>query len=266
MQVVTFGGDDAAALALIRSGNIESYFSDSPDLSTALPIAYALCNLADNSTAKVGETTSYELKECTQIGSYYYTDWNQWKAAFIAIKDSCDNKFLATNSTNIAKSNEISVPPGTNANLGPLLTFAGANTSFDFDFYLKYLGKACSYPLVFNDNEFAATDMISIGDVDQCQVDNFEIGVSGFQNDCYIFAIGIILGDNSRANDERLEVFYNDSKLKEVPYTSIPHCVGAESFMGIVSSIPITKIKFTEGYDGDDIYIKDFSFGVGYRQ
>ena len=48
MEVVTFGGDDADALALIRSGDITSYFTDSPDLTTAFPIGYVLNNLADD--------------------------------------------------------------------------------------------------------------------------------------------------------------------------------------------------------------------------
>ncbi|HEQ98251.1 MAG TPA: hypothetical protein ENO22_02805 [candidate division Zixibacteria bacterium] len=266
MEVVTFGGDDADALGLIRSGNIESYFTQSPDLSTAFPIAYALNNLADNSPAKVGETTEYEVKECTQITTAYYTDWNQWRDAFSVIQDSSDNKFFETNAENIYKSDEVDWIPGSNSHLVTnILTFAPANTGYDFTFYLKTLQDGCPYPLTFNDSEFSgATNLLSIGDVDNCQYDAFEIGVSNFLNDSYVFAVGIYVGDNGVSSDEKLEIFYHDRKIEEIPYSQMPS--GGLSFMGIVSTIPITKIKFTEGYDGDDIYVKDFCFGVAYRR
>jgi hypothetical protein len=267
MEVVTFGGNDADALALIRSGNIESYFTNSPDLTTAFPIGYALNNLADNSPAKVGETTRYDLKECTQVTAQYYTDWTQWKNAFSVILDSCDNKFFATTAQNVDLAEENwGWSLGSNTHLGTnTLTFRPEKTQFDFSFYLHTLQDPCAYPLTFNDDEIpGATNLLSIGDVDNCGYDAFEIGVSDFRNNSYVFAIGIYIGSNVRTADEKLEIFYEDRKILEVPSTQIPN-TDAATFMGVVSAIPITKYTFTEGYDGDDIYVKDFCFGVAYR-
>jgi hypothetical protein len=267
IEVVTFGGDDSDALALIRSGSIASYFASSPDLRTAFPIGYALCNLADNSLAKVGETTQYELKECSQVTTQYYTDWTQWRDAFAAIQDSSDNKFFATSPGNINKADENwGWTLGSNTHLGTRqLTFQPENSGFDFAFYLRTLQEGCPYPLTYNDDEFTgATSLLGIGDVDNCQYDAFEIVVEDFRNDSYVFAIGVYLGDNGRSADEKLEIFFGDSKIAEFPYTLIPSS-GPPVFMGVVSAIPITKYVFTEGYDGDDIYIKDFCFGVAYR-
>ena len=136
LEVVTFGGDDAAALALIRDGDINSYFTDSPVLTTAFPIAYALNNVADNSLAKISETTSYDIVECQQLETQIFTNWNVWKQNFTVIPDSCVDVFFTTNSTNIALANEVPYPPGNNAQFGPTLTFDAVNTNLDFNFSL----------------------------------------------------------------------------------------------------------------------------------
>jgi hypothetical protein len=267
MEVVTFGGNDADALALIRSGDISSYFSNSPDLTTAFPIGYALCNLADNSLAKAGETTQYDLKECSQVTTQCYTDWTQWHNAFSAVQDSCTNVYFPTSVANVNLADENwGWTLGSNTHLGTrTLTFQPENTGLDFRFHLYTLQDGCAYPLTYNDDEFGSgTSFLSIGDVDDCQYDAFEIVAGDCRNDSYVFAIGVYLGNNAGATDEKLEIFHESSKIAEFPYTSIP--TGADPvFMGIVSTIPITKFVFIEGYDGNDIYIKDFCFGVAYR-
>ncbi|MBD3402872.1 hypothetical protein GF420_08245 [candidate division GN15 bacterium] len=267
MEVVTFGGNDADALALIRSGNINSYFTNSPDLTTAFPIGYALCNLADNSPAKVGETTQYDVIECSQVTTQVYHTWTDWENAFAAIQDSADNETFTTNAQNIDLADENwGWTLGSNTHLDTrTLTFQPENTGYDFMFYLRTLQDGCAYPLTFNDDEFGSgTDFLSIGDVDNCQYDAFEIVVDDFRNDSYVFAIGVYVGSNSSAADEKLEVFYEGSKLAEWDNTHIP-TGDTPQFIGVVSTIPITRFVFIEGYDGDDIYIKDFCFGVAYR-
>jgi hypothetical protein len=67
IQVVTVGGNSSNALALIRSGELGAYFEESADLSSYRPISYTVRNLGDNSIAKVSETTSYNITECTAI-------------------------------------------------------------------------------------------------------------------------------------------------------------------------------------------------------
>ena len=88
IKVVTVGGDASHALALIRSGNLAEFFSTDASLTSARPISYTVRNLADNTIAKVSETTTYSLRECTAaplvaIGAEYeitlqqltFTDW-----------------------------------------------------------------------------------------------------------------------------------------------------------------------------------------------
>ena len=64
IKVVTVGGDASHALALIRSGNLAEFFRTDATLTSARPISYTVRNLADNTIAKVSETTEYSLREC----------------------------------------------------------------------------------------------------------------------------------------------------------------------------------------------------------
>ncbi|MFC3831266.1 MULTISPECIES: thiol-activated cytolysin family protein [Deinococcus] len=65
IKVTTVGGDSSNALALIRSGNISDYFETTTALETYKPISYEVRNLGDGSIAKVSETTSYNIRQCT---------------------------------------------------------------------------------------------------------------------------------------------------------------------------------------------------------
>lgn len=67
IHVVTVGGEGKNAIALIQSGNLRDYFSEDAALTSARPISYTVRNLGDNSLAKVSETTSYNVKECTAL-------------------------------------------------------------------------------------------------------------------------------------------------------------------------------------------------------
>ncbi len=65
ISVVTVGGDAEHALSLIRGNNLSAFFSADSPLSTAKPISYVVRNLKDNTIARVSETTTYNLRECT---------------------------------------------------------------------------------------------------------------------------------------------------------------------------------------------------------
>jgi hypothetical protein len=67
IQVVTVGGDAESALALLRSGNLGDFFASNSPLTAARPISYTVRNLADNTIAKVSETTRYNIRECSVI-------------------------------------------------------------------------------------------------------------------------------------------------------------------------------------------------------
>ena len=66
INLVAIGGDAANAAAVIRSGDFSSYFDEDADLTTARPISYTVRNVADNSIARVSETSNYDLRECAQ--------------------------------------------------------------------------------------------------------------------------------------------------------------------------------------------------------
>ena len=65
ISVVTVGGDAEHALSLIRSNDLSAYFSSDAPLTSARPISYTVRNLADNTIARVSETTEYDLREYT---------------------------------------------------------------------------------------------------------------------------------------------------------------------------------------------------------
>jgi len=69
ISVVTIGGEGKNATALIQSGQLRDYFNADAALTSARPISYTIRNVGDNSIAKVTETTQYDLKECTAIGT-----------------------------------------------------------------------------------------------------------------------------------------------------------------------------------------------------
>ena len=69
ISVVTIGGEGKNATALIQSGQLKDYFNEDAALTSARPISYTVRNVGDNSIAKVSETTDYNLKECTAIGT-----------------------------------------------------------------------------------------------------------------------------------------------------------------------------------------------------
>jgi Thiol-activated cytolysin len=69
ISVVTIGGEGKNATALIQSGQLKDYFNEDAALTSARPISFTIRNVGDNSIAKVTETTDYNLKECTAIGT-----------------------------------------------------------------------------------------------------------------------------------------------------------------------------------------------------
>ena len=69
ISITSVGGNDAATIAMIRSGDWSAYFTASAPLSTAEPLSYAFYNVADNSIASVTEATNYNVKACAPAGA-----------------------------------------------------------------------------------------------------------------------------------------------------------------------------------------------------
>ena len=133
----------------------------------------------------------------------------------------------------------------------------------DIDFYLENMDGAIPPTdmgnLVYNDHESSGkdfADLISIGDIDDWENDDFEIGVSG---NAKVFAIAFIMVDNSASPSEYLEIHAKDKNNQECQIGYITN--GIDGFFGIVSPVPITRIWFNESSDDDDIALGDLSFG-----
>jgi hypothetical protein len=265
--VVTIGGSASTAQSMLASGNLADYFASDDPITTAKPIAYALCNLADNSLATVSETTTYDRKECVQSSLGFFTDWEEWKAAFDVMLISKDTITFPTDSAHLVLATEISSLVGDNLAIANPITFEAASTGHDFSFQLTGLQSGCAYPLTYNDTEFHGVNrgFISIGDVDNCQDDDFEIVVTENLNSSYVFAMGFILGGNYLETTEELQVWNGAEAVATFKQSNgdLP-ATAAEVFIGVVSTTPITRLVYLENAGGDDIYIRNFYFGVAY--
>nr|MEE4266982.1 thiol-activated cytolysin family protein [Candidatus Krumholzibacteria bacterium] len=65
IRVSTVGGVDDGVENLISTGQLGQYFAADAPLTSARPLSYTVRNLADNSIAKVSETTEYAINSCT---------------------------------------------------------------------------------------------------------------------------------------------------------------------------------------------------------
>jgi hypothetical protein len=267
IKVATIGGSADNALSLLRSGSLNDYFTSDDPLTTAEPLAYALCNLADGSLATVSETTEYDMRMCSGVNAECYLNETEWQMAVADLAgDNLITEFLTT-ADNLTLSYEVTVQPVPNTHMGNILTFDSSTTHFPLSFYLKALN-AQTYGLTFMDLEggapaFGSIDQersISIGEVDDEENDDFEIQIQEWHPNCAVFAIGITVGDNTRESGEFIALNGINSFYKK--FDMSPACAGTHGFIGIVSTVPLTSVAFNEVSTGDDIFVRDICFGV----
>jgi hypothetical protein len=265
IRVATIGGSADNALALLRSGSLSDYFAQDDPLTTAVPLGYALCNLADGSLAVVSETTKYDVEECSAVNAVCYLNKTQWQmAAADLVGDDLTVEFLTT-AQNLALANELGWEPSPNVSMGPIITFDSTATHFPFNFHLK---ANASYRLVYDDQEGGGPAFrplnqersISIGEVDDEENDNFWIEIPEWRPNAAVFAIGITVGDNDAASEEEIVVTGINGLNKT--FDMSPNCPQSHGFIGIVSTVPLMSVSFNEGNGGDDIFVRDFCFGV----
>jgi len=261
ISLVTVGGDAQAALDLIRSGLLGEYFKDDAPLTTAVPISYTLRNLGDNTIARISETTEYDLIEYSPFMVKYIGNEAEWRNA--VLNSGLTIFELKTNATNVSKATEVNQIPGGNQALGMQLTFEGANTTFPFDFYLRNTAVDSSHSkanlaLVYADQEGGdyKDGWISIGDAGDFEDDDFEVGVT----DTLVYAIAVEFGGNEFSTDEWMEVY--GAKNQDEKFLRQFNSDSLQSFLGVVSSVPLRRILFNESADGDDAFLRDFRFGV----
>ena len=270
IRIAQIGGNSQALEGILRAGGLSGYFENDVPLTQAQPLGYALYNLSDGSLAKVSETTSYEIRECSAENAQVYLNKSEWQQAIAALAGNCLTRDLPTTANNLTLANEVTTPPGPNTGMGNTLTFESLETGYPFKFDLMATQAS---NLVFDDQENGPAfpnnpeqeRSISIGDVDNEDNDNFSIEIIEWQPNCAVIAIGITVGDNERESDEQVQVRGTGGFLKlwnDEDGNCVPNCQGSTSFLGVVSTVPITELWFNEGNGGDDIFVRDFCFGV----
>lgn len=254
IRLVTVGGDQSAALNYLRSGQLGEFFKNDAPLTSAVPISYTLRNLGDNSVAKVCETTKYDMVEYQSLEPVILTNKIEWMNTV----ETSGFKLVEwkTSAENISKSKEYSKVPEKNQGLGDTLTWE------------KVTADSLSFKLIGVNGPFTYWDRegddgypegtISIGDLDDWEDDDFDIELIRSE----VYAIAFEIGNNIFTSDELLKVHF-DEQIKTFSSTELSEENEPElAFIGIISPLPLIKISFDENPDGDDIYIKDFKFGI----
>ncbi len=67
IQLVALGGDQAAALGYLRTGELGQFFAEDAPLTSAVPLSFTVRNVQTNEKALVSETTSYNVKTCSVV-------------------------------------------------------------------------------------------------------------------------------------------------------------------------------------------------------
>ena len=67
IEVFALGGPNTGVQNLIRDGSLASYFEAPLAINQVEPISFTIRNLGDNRLAKVGDTTSYEVRTCLPV-------------------------------------------------------------------------------------------------------------------------------------------------------------------------------------------------------
>ncbi len=80
IEVFALGGPNTGVQNLIRDGSLDAYFEEPLAINQVEPISFTLRNLGDNTLAKVGDTTSYEVRTCLPVGGGLPQPKHWWPA------------------------------------------------------------------------------------------------------------------------------------------------------------------------------------------
>ncbi len=180
----------------------------------------------------------------------FYTSEDNWRS-----QASGPVEQLITTSVNVALADEVASPPGTNAQLGNVLTFRSSNTGLSLDFQAQTMQPGAGF--TFNDTEtrvFPFTNALSVGDVNDYEDDDWRVEILSGN----IYGFGILLGDNFAMSGEFCVVYGADGTELGTT-TNIPGSAYTFAFLGVLTDQPITAIEFREGSGPDDISIANFS-------
>jgi hypothetical protein len=78
-----------------------------------------------------------------------------------------------------------------------------------------------------------------------------------------VLAAGLFIADNARESGEQIRVYGEDDRLLATfsGEEGMPH-YGGWAFRGVIAAVPIHRVEFDEHSGGDDICIKDPTFGL----
>jgi hypothetical protein len=193
--------------------------------------------------------------------NFYVDDFAGWQAAAQAAAGVQQTFTLTTTAANVALADEVGAPPADNQALGYLLTFDQSNLPDCRGFSLKALTSTLSYALVFNDVEGTLpanfTDAISVGDIDDLENDDFEIGFPADEPPAY--AVSFVVRDDGATAGEAVRVYGAGGALLAT-FTALPATVNFT--IGVVAGEPISRVTFDEDSGGDDIAVADISVGL----
>ena len=262
IKLVTIGGDAQSALDFLCSGNLGEFFKYDAPLTTAVPISYTLRNLGDNDIATVSETTDYDMVQYEPVSVSIYTSEGDWKST-VQSTMSYQKWECTLPNVLLAEEHESFDGPGAGGQwgLGKRITFDGGTTGYPFSFYLENMDGAIPAndggQLVYDDNEGggAWNQAISIGDIDNWENDDFEIGITSGN----VYAVAFMMVDNGEFTGEYLQVFAEDVNNNECEIEYFTDEING--FRGVVSPVPIKRIWFNEDEGGDDIALGDLFFG-----
>jgi len=80
IDLFVLGGSNAGLQNTIRDGSLAGYFAEPLAITLVEPISFTLRNLGDNRLAKVGDTTSYEVRTCLPFGGGLPQPKHWWPA------------------------------------------------------------------------------------------------------------------------------------------------------------------------------------------
>ncbi|MEM7350478.1 MAG: hypothetical protein AAF657_06705 [Acidobacteriota bacterium] len=191
----------------------------------------------------------------------FFDNEAEWRAAVFNIQEfetTADNLTLAEEITTSPLPNEqlCGLPPTEDCKL--TLSFPALELSFELEPLQPGAG------LTFNDTEGADPawrEAISIGDISNFEDDDFEIRITADpSSSTELTAIGFYLVNSSSSDGEFLEIYSGIDLLRRINGLTIPSSDG-QQFVGLVSTEPITRVRYEEDPDGDDIAIRDFRLG-----
>jgi hypothetical protein len=161
-----------------------------------------------------------------------------------------------TTASGVAMADEIMSPPDPDTNCGPVLTFDAEQTGMAVGFTLHAVEPYADFVFEDNFDHPYFYDALSVGELNEHENDDFEVGFSG--DDLFAFAFQLRENDFGGAG-EYFHVFGQGGDLLGTLHP-IPDGAPYDQFIGVISHEPIGSVLFDEDASYDDIAVASFQF------